>query len=653
METKLRWIIAVSLLFMSSSAVAQVCGYGIYSTQQTNIRDRVQLSPGAVGSAAYVEVGVEAKVNGDIVSAGNVFLRDRCTVNANVYAAGSILKQNQVVVTGGEYPNVAVAPEIIETKTVTPGTQNFNLYNGNHLDLAPGAYRDMHLYDGSSLTLHEGVYSFRTFIMEAGNAALNFNPDDGFIEVNVSGELRFGDRNQFVLAGEADPVQVQFYTNGTNQVKVGTDSTFNGVITAPNAQVYVFSRVTVNGALYGKQVWVDADSKVNFYPNCTAYNTDMDDSATVAMCNALSFEELAWTPISGGENSEVALADEDYSDGSTSLEVALYSDPYIDLEAQMDVTMPFSENATTVTAKLDVLSNAAPYATWGGEISLYLMGPEDEEYAYAGTFIYDPADPFTETFETLETNLPQDYADLLLAGAPVSVVLSISATQSDAVFWIDHLQFCDENGACNLACSPLLPEDYIPGEEVDRLISGSWSDEDNEMMTGQSSLSGIIANVSGVDAIVRLVLEVHSAMGQTITVPISDLTLAQGASSSFSVPASALPFNTPGFIGSARIHTIVKHGDTWDDDISPDWSAPRYYRHNADGTIDHFSEAVFVELFEEYSFRVADGVAPVNIIDDGEIAGQLFSERFGSAEFDESLWDTDEDTDTDPVIILE
>ncbi len=578
---------------------AQVCGYGIYSTQQTNIRDRVQLSPGTVGSAAYVEVGVEAKVNGDIVSSGNVFLRDRCTVNANVYAAGSISKQNQVVVTGGEYPNVAIAPEVIETKTVTPGTQNFNLYNGNHLDLAPGAYRDMHLYDGSSLTLHEGVYSFRTFIMEAGNAALNFNPDDGFIEVNVSGELRFGDRNQFVLAGEADPVQVQFYTNGTNQVKVGTDSTFNGVITAPNAQVYVFSRVTVNGALYGKQVWVDADSKVNFYPNCTEYNTDMDDSATVAMCNALSFEELAWTPISGGENSEVTLVSTDVSDGETSLEVALYSDPYIDLEAQMDVTMPFSENAATVTAKLDVLSNAAPYATWGGEISLYLMGPEDEEYAYAGTFIYDPADPYTETFETLETAIPQDYADLLLSGAPVSVVLSISATQSDAVFWIDQLRFCDENGACNAGCPSLLPDDYSSPEEVGSTFEIHFSGEKNDIVTGQTSLQGTITNSTSDAVIATAELESTTVDAMQSRVSIGTINLAPGETISFAVLMEDLPFLNPGYVSVARIRLV----QNFEDDMGVqrnriEHSTIRYYSvDNGSSTFSHFNAEVFQETY--------------------------------------------------------
>jgi len=617
MEKKLRWIIAVSLLFMSSSAVAQVCGYGIYSTQQTNIRDRVQLSPGAVGSGAYVEVGVEAKVNGDIVSAGTVFLRDRCTVNANVYAAGSISKQNQVVVTGGEYPNVAVAPEIIETKTVTPGTQNFNLYNGNHLDLAPGAYRDMHLYDGSSLTLHEGVYSFRTFIMEAGNAALNFNPDDGFIEVNVSGELRFGDRNQFVLAGEADPVQVQFYTNGTNQVKVGTDSTFNGVITAPNAQVYVFSRVTVNGALYGKQVWVDADAKVNFYPNCTEYNTDMDDSATVAMCNALSFEELAWTPISGGENSEVALVSTDVSDGEMSLEVALYSDPYIDLEAQMDVTMPFSEDATTVTAKLDVLSNAAPYATWGGEISLYLMGPQDEEYAYAGTFIYDPSDPYTETFETLETAIPQDYAELLLAGAPVSVVLSISATQSDAVFWIDQLQFCDENGACNVTCPSLLPEGYIAPDPTPVFFETHFQNEDSGIMTGQSSLDGVIINRVSYNAQIRAELVVTDAFANQTTISVANTQLSPGASAVFSVPAASLPLADERMVNMARIRVtqIVDAGPP-ENAIVRHISDTRYYRHDGTGTISHFDEEVFHDIYHGGLYQLPGNGVSMPVPDD-------------------------------------
>jgi hypothetical protein len=99
----------ITSISVSNTASAQTCKYGIYSTTETNIRDRVQLTPGIVGSNTKVEIGVEAKINGDIVSAGTVFLRDRCVVNANVWAGGAITKQNQVTVTGTQQAN-AVGP---------------------------------------------------------------------------------------------------------------------------------------------------------------------------------------------------------------------------------------------------------------------------------------------------------------------------------------------------------------------------------------------------------------------------------------------------------------------------------------------------------------------------------------------------------------
>ncbi|MCK9523017.1 MAG: hypothetical protein M0R76_08220, partial [Proteobacteria bacterium] len=99
----------ISLLLPFSASAEHLCAYGIFSQTETNIRDRVQITPGVVGANTRVEVGVEAKLNGDIVSAGTLFLRDRCTVNANVWAGGTITTQNQVTVTGTSQGNLGIA----------------------------------------------------------------------------------------------------------------------------------------------------------------------------------------------------------------------------------------------------------------------------------------------------------------------------------------------------------------------------------------------------------------------------------------------------------------------------------------------------------------------------------------------------------------
>ena len=475
-----------SLLLPLSASAEHLCAYGIFSQTETNIRDRVRITPGGVGANTRVEVGVEAQLNGDIVSAGTLFLRDRCTVNANVWAGGAITTQNQVTVTGTSQGNLDIDPESIATKTVPVGTQHITLNNGQSMALTPGTYGNVRLNAGASMSFVEGVYNFRSFVVEAGNATLHFDPDGGFIELNAQNELRFGDRNSFVLTGDADPVQVQWYTNATSQVKVGTDTTFNGVITAPNAQVYVFSRCTVNGALYGKSVWVDTDSKVNLYPNCTAYNSDIDDSAQVAMCNALSFEELDWIPVGGEGTSEVALSDMDVSDGDTSLRVNLYTDAYVDLESGALISLPFSEGAQTVTAKLDVFSpNAVPYAQWGGEIALFLMAQDGDVFSYAGSMIYDPADPDTESFSTLVVALSPEHAALLIHGAAYAM-LSVSAMNDHAVFYLDRLRFCDENGACNVGCPPLRTNESDSALPPIQIL---WDDEDSDHSAYRSSLS--------------------------------------------------------------------------------------------------------------------------------------------------------------------
>jgi hypothetical protein len=263
-------------LFLSTAASAQTCRFGIYSSQDTNIRDRVQLSAASIGSNGYLEVGSAALINSNISSSGNVFLRDRCTVNGNVYAAGTISTQNQVTISGVQEGNLSIDAEAIDTRDVLPGTQDYTLYRGNNVTLPPGAYRNLHMHDGAVLHLSQGVYHFNKFVMEAGSAVLQITPGSGTVQVNVQNELRFGDRNQFVVEQGATPQQVQFYTNATQQVKVGTDAHFFGVITAPNAQIYVFSRCTIHGALYGKSIWIDTDTSMTLIDTC-AYTVDFDD----------------------------------------------------------------------------------------------------------------------------------------------------------------------------------------------------------------------------------------------------------------------------------------------------------------------------------------------------------------------------------------
>lgn len=258
-----------------------LCDFSVYSSEATDLRDRV-VADGTVGSAQYIELGAPATVNGNVESGGNALLRNGATVNGTLTAAGEVSFSDP-----GNYsaPNLLehtpVETQNIPERSVSYGTADVSLSNGQMLTLVPGSYNEVHAFSGSTLTLTSGVYDLRRFFMESSSVHLALDISGGPIQVNVEEELRFGDEQVMELVGGADPSLVQFYSNSSGQIKIGTDTQFFGLVTAPHAEIYAFSRVELHGGLYGRRVIVDTDSTVNRVP-CGGTNSKTDCANTLA-----------------------------------------------------------------------------------------------------------------------------------------------------------------------------------------------------------------------------------------------------------------------------------------------------------------------------------------------------------------------------------
>lgn len=171
-------------------------------------------------------------------------------------------EQNQVEVTGEVKEYQTVAPLEIPARTVTFGTQDINIGNGQDTSIPPGAYDEIHLYAGATARFTSGTYAARRFIVEAGPVNLKFDIQNGVVNFDAEEQLRFADFTNVELLNGDDVSNVRFYTNDTGQVKIGTNSVFKGIVTAPLAEVYVFPRSSVTGAIAAKSVVVDVDSVV-------------------------------------------------------------------------------------------------------------------------------------------------------------------------------------------------------------------------------------------------------------------------------------------------------------------------------------------------------------------------------------------------------
>lgn len=239
----------------------QVCQQAnpcVLATQTVNIGlntgDRTQITA-SVDAGALIQIGSHATVTGNVIGAANAFMQDNATVAGNLTLGGVLQHQNIFTVTGTLTEHATVTIPALATRTVTAGTGTQTIANNAVVTLSPGQFGNMTINAGARVTLLAGTYNF---------LSLNIQPDVTIIDnavtnVNVAGALTWSDRVK-VQTTITHPLTV--YTNATN-VRVGTDSIFNGFLLAPNASLSVASRTSFQGCLGVRSATFEPDVTLN------------------------------------------------------------------------------------------------------------------------------------------------------------------------------------------------------------------------------------------------------------------------------------------------------------------------------------------------------------------------------------------------------
>lgn len=234
--------------------------YVVLSSEYTDIRDRVIIKGGDVGSGVYTEIGADAIVNGNVFSGGSMFLRSNDSIRGNATARENVNKQNGVVVTGTTLSHSQIEIPQITNATIIAGTTDITVPNDSVRSLLPGIYKDFHAYSRATIILHSGNYVFNSFIIEPDVQIKLDNADNGRINLNIVSELRFADRTNMTFEnGIVCPYSVKICSNQTTNLSIGTDCTIYGNIISPNAEVHIYSRTDFYGALYGRKVVAEPD----------------------------------------------------------------------------------------------------------------------------------------------------------------------------------------------------------------------------------------------------------------------------------------------------------------------------------------------------------------------------------------------------------
>ncbi len=242
---------------------SMLANFTIYSSQFTDIRDRAHISGGNVGSAVYTESGCDAVIGGGIYSGGNLSLRERDTVKGDAIASEFIIKQNGVVISGTERAHAQIKFPQLSIKSVTYGTSNITVNNDATCELDPGNYQDFHAFSRSVVRINPGKYTFKTFIVEPDVKIILKISQGQDIEFSVSEQLSYADRDTISFeSGTVSPFSFRIYSTQTSLLSTGTESVIYGLYTAPSAEIHVYSRTDLYGALYGKRVIVEPEAFV-------------------------------------------------------------------------------------------------------------------------------------------------------------------------------------------------------------------------------------------------------------------------------------------------------------------------------------------------------------------------------------------------------
>jgi hypothetical protein len=237
-------------------------GYAVFGDLAATLADRVNIT-GATGSNQSVKTGTDGVLTGDVLSGGDIVLADRETVTGALTAAGFVRKPNTTTTPGPIREHATFFPLTIPTRTVTVGTNDVAVPSGTKA-LLPGTFGNVTASTAgkATLTFVAGLYQMKSLSLSP-DTTLSFDVSGGLIEIRVSTLLAFGDRTIFNVTGGSGASRIQFYSDESDEVRIGTDiPTFTGVVVVPKGTIHAFSRTTVHGSLLAKTVTIEPDVSV-------------------------------------------------------------------------------------------------------------------------------------------------------------------------------------------------------------------------------------------------------------------------------------------------------------------------------------------------------------------------------------------------------
>lgn len=196
-----------------------------------------------------------------VYTAEGIDLMERSQLNGNVASSGMINLGQNAEINGSVSEKIALQEMVIDVEA-SPGIKNVSLSNGGRVTLLPGKYGLLEMDSRSKVYLSAGVYHFKKISM-ATDTKIYADISSGLVFVKVQESMTVAERASVELNGGSDASMVRFDVSG-NSVSFGTDVSWKGVMTAPQANVDIKERMDWTGSLFAR--YLKGNTDVSFSP---------------------------------------------------------------------------------------------------------------------------------------------------------------------------------------------------------------------------------------------------------------------------------------------------------------------------------------------------------------------------------------------------
>lgn len=208
-----------------------------------------------------LELGADSKIYGDASVSNECFLRERAFVQGSLHQSVECTEQNGIS-TSSRISETLQKPAVTVPR-MSVGVVPVSVDMDGTLQLSSGSYGAFYANTRAKIHLTSGSYTFQNFYTEP-DVEFTFDMSSGPISINVAGDVRFGDRNQFMISG-GNPSEITWNIAGA-AVDLGTDGLYYGRFVAPGANVRIPSRSHLVGGVYASKFVMEPQSTVSQEP---------------------------------------------------------------------------------------------------------------------------------------------------------------------------------------------------------------------------------------------------------------------------------------------------------------------------------------------------------------------------------------------------